>query len=427
MIKKAKKIFSTDLVKVFSFTGFSTLIKLITSYVTIKVVASMIGPAGIALVGQFQNFISIFTTLGAGGINNGVVKYISEFKSNDNNLQKYLSNGLKLTAFFSGISGLFLIILSVYLSRWVLFSDEYFYLFVFFGFSLILTSFNNFFLSVLNGFKEYKKFVSINIFTNVISLVFTITLVWKYKLSGALISLVTCQGIIFLFTIFFLKKEKWFSKKIILDSLNRAIVRKYLSYTIMAFVTALTLPVSQLLIRGFIIKEFSITEAGYWEAINKISGMYLMFITSSLSVYYLPKLSEITDFNILRKEIFSTYKIITPIVFVTLVLIFLLKNFIITLLFTKSFYPMENLFLWQLIGDFFKILSWILAFVMVAKSMTKLYIFTEILFASVLILLTYFFINQNGIVGSTQAYCLNYFLYFILMIMIFRKKLYTAL
>ena len=66
MIKKIKKIIKSDLVKVFSFTGLSTLIKLITGYVTVKFVASIIGPSGIALIGQLQNFSAIFTTLGAG-------------------------------------------------------------------------------------------------------------------------------------------------------------------------------------------------------------------------------------------------------------------------------------------------------------------------------------------------------------------------
>ncbi len=422
MIAKTKKILSSDLVKVFSYTGFSTLIKLITSYVTVKVVASIIGPSGVALVGQLQNFTSIFTTVGAGGINNGVVKYVSEYKEDETNLQKYLKNGFKLTAYFSGISSLFLIALSTYLSRWVLFEEKYHYLFILFGLNLMLLSFNNFFLSVLNGFKEFKKFVSINIFTNIISLIFTVILVWLYGLKGALISLVTYQGFILLVTLFYLKKKSWFSIQL-WGNWDKQIVRKYFSYTLMALVTAMTLPVSQLLIRGYIIKEYSITDAGFWEGINKISAMYLMFITTSFSVYYLPKLAEITDNTILRKEIFKTYKIITPLIFITLVMIYLLKDIVINILFTKEFYPMKELFLWQLIGDFFKIMSWLLAFVMVAKSMTKMYIITEILFATSLVLLSYYFIDRYGILGSTQSYCINYFLYFVVMVVVFSKKL----
>ncbi|RZJ41836.1 MAG: O-antigen translocase, partial [Chryseobacterium sp.] len=279
MISKIKKVLTSDLVKVFSFTGLSTLIKLITSYITVKVVASVIGPAGVALVGQLQNFTAIFTTIGAGGINNGVVKLVSEHKEQESELKKYLKNGFKLTSFFSLISGFFLMILSTYLSKWVLFEEKYYYLFILFGTSLILLSFNNFFLSVLNGFKEFKSFVAINIFTNIVSLLFTVVLVWLYELKGALIAVVTYQGIILFITLFFLRKKKWFSREL-WGSWDKAVIRKYLSFSLMALVTAMTVPVSQLLIRGYIIQKFSITEAGYWEGINRISAMYLMFVTT---------------------------------------------------------------------------------------------------------------------------------------------------
>ena len=112
MIAKIKNVISSDLIKVFSFTGLSTIIKLVTSYVSVKVVAAIIGPSGIALIGQLQNFSSIFTTLGAGGINNGVVKYVSEYKDNETELQKYIRNGFKITVFLSLFFGLFLIVLS---------------------------------------------------------------------------------------------------------------------------------------------------------------------------------------------------------------------------------------------------------------------------------------------------------------------------
>ena len=194
----------------------------------------------------------------------------------------------------------------------------------------------------------------------------------------------------------------------------------------MALVTAMTVPVSQLLIRGYIIKEFSITEAGFWEGINRISAMYLMFVTTSFSVYYLPKLSEIKEDKLLRQEILKTYKIITPVIFVNLLIIYLLKDLVINILFTKEFYPMKELFLWQLIGDFFKILSWMLAFVMVAKSMTKTYITTEIVFSVLLVVLSYYFINQNGVVGATQSYCINYIIYFGAMIFVFKNKLFKT-
>ncbi len=417
----------SDLIKVFSFTGLSTLVKLITSYITVKVVASIIGPSGIALIGQLQNFVSIITTVGAGGINNGVVKYVSEYKDDEDELQKYLRNGFKITFYLSFVVGLLLIITSKYLGKWILLSDEFSYIFVFFGISLLLLSLNNYLLSILNGFKEFKRFVLLNIVTSIIGLIFTVSLVFLYHLKGALIATVSYQSVVLFFTIFFLRKSPWFHSKILWGKWDWAIVKKYLSYSLMALVSAATLPVSQLIVRGFIIKNYSMDSAGYWEGMNRISALYLMFITTSFSVYYLPRLSEIKEKHLLKQEIFKVYKIITPIIMGSLLFIFIIKDFLITFLFSKEFYPMIEFFLWQLIGDFFKIMSWILAFIMVAKSMIKLYILTEIVFSVLFVILSILFIDYFGVVGVTQAYCLNYFLYFLTMIFIFRKLLFNKI
>src|SRR5690606_9299370 len=141
----------------------------------------------------------------------------------------------------------------------------------------------------------------------------------------------------------------------------------------------------------------------------RVSALYLMFITTSFTVYYLPILSEIQDKLMLRREIFKIYKIITPVIIVSLIFIYYTKDFVITLLFSDEFRPMLGLFFWQLLGDFFKIMSWILAFIMVAKSMTKVYIVTEVVFSLLFVVLAMKFMYHFGLLGITQAYCLNYF------------------
>lgn len=411
--------------KIFSFTGLSTLIKIITGYISVKIVASIIGPSGVALIGQLQNVTSIFTTFGAGGINNGVIKYVSEFKNEETTLKKFLHIGFKITFVLSLFLGVLIIVFCSYLSKTILLDPKYYYVFVFLGISLLPLSLNNYFLSILNAFKEFKKFVIINIITSILGLLFTVFLVVKFQLEGALIANVTYQSVILFVTIFFIRKYFWFNKQYFLGKWDKSILKKYSSYSLMALVSVVTVPVTQMLIRIYIIEKYSIQEAGFWEGINRISGLYLLFVTTSVGVYYLPKLSEIKVDSLLRKEIFKTYKIITPIIFVCLVLIYLFRGFIINILFTKDFYPMKDLFLWQLLGDFFKIMSWLLGFLMIAKSMTKIYIITETIFAILLISLSYYFINLNGVIGATQSYCLIYFLHFITMICVFKNLIFT--
>jgi PST family polysaccharide transporter len=85
---------------------------------------------------------------------------------------------------------------------------------------------------------------------------------------------------------------------------------------------------------------------------------------------------------------------------------------------------MRDLFFWQLIGDFFKITSWLLAFLMIAKSMTKEFIITEIGSSLLFVSLALFLVNRNGIIGITQAYFINYIIYAFTMSIMFRKTIF---
>ncbi|HFG2909168.1 TPA: O-antigen flippase, partial [Escherichia coli] len=60
-----------------------------------------------------------------------------------------------------------------------------------------------------------------------------------------------------------------------------------------------------------------------------------------------------------------------------------------------------------------KIASWLYAFPMLSRGMTKWFISTEVFFSLSLIILSYLFINLYGLIGANMAYATNYFFYFI--------------
>lgn len=417
LFKRASK---ADIVKVFSLTSVSTLVKMLTGFVSVKVVASIIGPAGVALVGQLNNFATIAMSLSSGGINNGITKYISEFKSDEGKVRTYLSTALRITVICSLCVGVAMIVLNRLLSRLILQTEEYWYVFLIFGFTILLYALNLMLLSIVNGFKEFKKYVKINIANSVVGLCFTLVFVLTLGLPGALVSAVTYQSVMLFITMWMVRKSSWAAWSNFKERLNRLASKQYFKYTLMTLTTAATVPISQLLLRSYVISEISPIEAGWWEAMNRLSNMYLMVITTSFTVYYMPRLSELSDKYELRREIFKAYKLIVPILIVGFALIYLFRHLIIKILFSPEFLPMENLFIWQLTGDFFKICSWLLAFIMVAKAMSKAYIATEIIFALTYIAFGFVFMRMNGVVGITQAYLLNFVMYMICMIILFR-------
>lgn len=424
MLQKIKSLLNTDLTKVFSLNALATLVKMLTGFVSVKVVAVLIGPAGIALLGQLNNFSTIFLTLSTGGIYSGITKYIAENAGSQKKINIFLRTSVWITVVLSCACALILIIGSGYFSRIILKDDSYQSIMVVFGLTIIMYSLNGLASAIINGYKLFKDYVKINIGSSIVGLLFVVAFANFYGLYGALLATVTYQSVVFIITVLVCARHPWFKKVNLLGRFNFLASKRLAQFSLMALVSAATVPVSQLIVRGLLTTHTSIHDAGIWEGMNRISGMYLMVITSSLAVYYLPRLAEIKTKAELRNEIFSIYKFVLPFLFISTTLIYLFRHLVIRILFNDDFIGMEHFFIYQLAGDFFKIGSWLLAYQMLAKSMTRMFILTEILFSVSLIIFSMLFIATKGAVGASMAYCINYLLYWILMLVIFRKTLF---
>ncbi|HSF46294.1 MAG TPA: O-antigen translocase [Chitinophagaceae bacterium] len=424
MMMKVRQVFSTDLVKVSFLNGISTVIRMLAGVVSTKVVASVVGPVGIALLGQLSNFTTIILSLANGGITTGITKYISEHSEKEEKTSLYIGTAFRITFIFSLITGLVMIIGAGYFSNLILKGDEYRSVFYIFGITIIFYALNALLLAILNGFKEYKLFVRVNIISSLTSLLFSVVMALSFGLMGALISVVTFQSVVFLITLVLVSKTPWFSWSMFLGRIDRKSANNLIQYSIMALATAIIVPLSQLLVRGYIAGKLSVTDAGIWESVNRISGMYLMVVVTSFSVYYLPRLAELKNDSMIRKEVMSVYQLMIPFLIVASIGIYILRDLIIAILFTSEFNRMGDLLPFQLIGDILKMSGWVLGYLMVAKAMTRTYIFMEILNYALFVVLSYILISFYGVKGATIAYAIGHLIYLVGMFIIFRKMMF---
>jgi PST family polysaccharide transporter len=311
---------------------------------------------------------------------------------------------------------------SSYLSEVAFKSRDFWLVYFLFGLFVALISFNAIFSAILNGLKEIRKYTLINICNSLVGVSVTVLGAYLFGLLGVLISSTATAIIVFIINIIIFKKLG-ISWKPDFRLFDKKVVKMLSAFSLMAVVSGFVVPAMQILVRDRIMLQFSATEAGYWQAVTKISDYYLGFITSVLAVYYMPRLSEIHIKSELQHEIIKGYKLILPIVSIIALLIWIFKGIIIHAIFTPAFLPMKPLFTYQLIGDFFKIGSWLLAYLMIAKAMTKTYIITEILFSASYVALSYYFISQYGIIGATYSFCINYGIYWIVMAGIMKNKI----
>ncbi|MGO1159727.1 O-antigen translocase [Acinetobacter lwoffii] len=403
--------------------GLAVLIKTITMFVLNKILAVYLGPTGYAAIGQFQNFIQMVTTFAGSAINTAVVKYTAEYHEDESKQRAIWKTAGSIVFLFSLIFAFLILIFQGQLSLYIFHSLKYQTVFIWFAVFLIFFNFNTLFLAILNGKKEILKLVLANITGSLFALIITSMLAIKLHLYGALVALSIYQSIAFIVTLFLCYRANWFKFSSLLGKIDLEITKKFSSFILMALVSAICVPLSQMLIRAYLTQEFSLAYAGYWEAMIRISTVYLMLVTTTLGVYYLPRLSELNKIDEIKKEVYLGYKFLFPLTVVGGIIVFVLRDWIINLLFTPSFAPMQDLFFWQMMGDALKIGSWILAYLMLSKAMTKLYISTEIIFTLSLIALTYVCTQFFGFKGVSIAHLINYGMYWIVISLFIFKQL----
>lgn len=411
-----------NLFKTSFYTSIATAISFISGFIVTKVVAVKIGPSGIAYLGQFQNTTAILTMFATGAISSGVIKYLAQYKHDPVKKQQIISTAALIVFCSSMVVSLFVVSASGYLSRAAFKTSDFWIVYLLFGIFTMTVSFNVIFTAILNGLNEIKRLTIVNICGSLIGICLTVLFAYYFGVKGVLLSSTALSVVIFCIHLYIFNKAG-ISWKPAFKKWDKPVVRMLLGFTLMAVVSGLLVPTIQIMVRDKIMRGFTIEEAGYWQAVTKISDYYLTFITLVLGVYYMPKLSEIQDRIGLRQEIAKAYKIVLPAVTVIALLIWLCRDLVIYVLFTPSFVPMKPLFTFQLLGDVFKIGSWLLANIMIAKAMVRTYIITEFIFAATYVALCFFFINQYGVIGATYGFCVNYALYWIVMAFIMKKRI----
>jgi PST family polysaccharide transporter len=419
-----KNAFRTDLVNVTVLNTFATVIKMLTGLISVKVVASFIGPSGVALLGQLNNFASVLLTLSNGGINAGITKFIAEHRSDKKTINGFVATGLVITFLLSSVISLILLLGSRYLSDIILHDTKYWLVFVLFGVTIFFYSLNALFISVINGLKEFRKYVSVNIIGSVVGLVFSIVLVWSYGTYGALLAAVSFQSVVFIVTCYFIFKMELVDFRRIFGFAEWDKVIRLVGFSLMALTSALTVPTAQMFIRNAIIEVHGINDAGIWEGMNRISSMYLMVVTTSLGVYLLPKLSSLRSDIEIRTELFRVFRFILPFLVFSALIIYMFREQIIHLLYTNDFLTMESLFAYQLVGDFLKICGWVFGYLLLARAMTRMYVFLELMNFAGFILVAEYFVASMGAKGATVGYAVVYLLYLGVLIVYFRKILF---
>ena len=413
------------LLKMTSLNAVVITIRLLISAVVQRLLTEYVGPVGQYKIGQLRSLTQLLISVCSLGTFNGVVKYIAEYKKDELELQKLFSSVFVFLVIGVSISGIFLFLFATWISEYLFASPDYSYLIKLTAVVIPFIAVQRVFNGVINGLSEYKKYAKIDLIGYIISILLTVLFLLSYNLDGALVAIAITpivQVSVMLFFFYNVLREYIQFKKL---SFKAPIAKALLAFTFMSFVSSILLPIVEIDIRSMLEERLSGREAGVWTNMTFISQIYMVFSTSIFTLYVIPKFTGIFNFENFKKEVISIYKTLLPLFAAGMLLVFLLRNLIIDLIY-PGLTEMAPLFKWQLLGDFIRLASLVLAHQFLAKKLVFNFIFTEILSLSLFYGLAYFLVEKFNVEGVVIAHfircIITFFVISFLVIRYFRKQ-----
>ena len=184
-----------------------------------------------------------------------------------------------------------------------------------------------------------------------------------------------------------------------------------LRYAALTLVSILCHNLAQIIIRSWLQESHGWNVVGYWQAMTRMSDAYLQVINVFFVAYLLPRLSR--ERNTLKaiSEIGSMYRFVLPILALLLIVGFFVRDIVIDIFLTPRFYLTRDLFLPQLIGDFFKVAAFIPGYLLLARGYMPLLLLTDPVQISMLLVLSSITVVDFGASGVCWSYCVTYSIY----------------
>ncbi len=398
------------IIKTTGVIGLVQVFKLVFGFIQNKVLAVVVGPSGIGIWGLYNSFVQLISSFSTLGIDQAGVRQIAQNQGD----KKKVSDTIwvfRNSIFFLSI---FFVIIIIIFSRnisTILFGDDTYHIgIIIVSFAVLLNSFNQGQISILNGFRDIKKIAKSQIYGAIGGGVFAIILVVLYKDKGIPFFILAVSSISAFFSWKFVKKYKISALRPSF-SVVKSEFSVLFSIGIGIAYSAIIVAIITYLMQVYIREEFGLNILGIYNASFTISNIYIGVILSAMGVDLMPRLSKIiTDKKLVNKMINDQMELGLLIASIGIVGILLFSPIILSILYSSEFSEGKDIIRWQILGVFLRVLAFPLGYILIIKKKTIQFIVVQ----TVMWLGNYLFLILFTNLWGVDVLGLNYFVAYIL-------------
>ncbi|MBC6607852.1 hypothetical protein H8B13_13580 [Hymenobacter sp. BT188] len=385
-----------------------------------KMLALYGGPGGLTLLAHFQNLLALFTTLPNDGVHVGVVKYLAPLRAGSGRYRAWFGAGIILNMVGLVLGGLALVLAPGPLVGVFRLTAGWFLWFVL-GISML--SAHALLGSVLLAAGKLRAYVWLTVtlsFLSVSGIGAALALGWRIE--QVLLTYLLAQGLTLLPTVVVCWRAGLLPR--IRGKVSRTALRGLGRFLLMAGSLLLFGTAVNFALREVLIARFGLAQTDLWQAVAKVSDNYTMVFTGLMSSVYYPRLAALsTQPSAQQAYVRTVLLLLAPVLAVGLSLIYLLRDWLLPLLFDERFAAASSLFAPQLLGDWLKFLTWLLLFLLTAKAQVGRYVAVQAGSAMLYVALLQGLLPTYGLLGVPLAHAGRFGVLLLLSAVYFRSYL----
>lgn len=401
--------------KATSVFGGVQIFNIIISIIRSKFVAILLGPTGMGISGLLSATLAMIAALTNFGLGTSAVKDIATAQSSGKDARiSTVVIVIRRLVWLTGLLGaLVTIVFSKLLSQITFGNTEYTWAFIFLSVTLLLNQINVGQKVLLRGMRKISYLAQAGIIGSALGLVTTVPLYYYYGIKGIVPSIIITSVSTLLISWFFASKLK--IKPIIV---SRGIaIKEGKGMLSLGFIISLSGIISlgaSYVVRIYISNIGGVIDVGLYNAGFAIINTYVGLVFTAMGTDYYPRLAASADSNEKSKTIINQQAEIALLIIAPIVMVFLVFiNWVVIILYSTKFIPINEMILYAALGIFFKAASWSIAFIFAAKGARKLIFWNELIANSYLLALNIIGYYYWGLTGLGISFLVGYMLYLI--------------
>ena len=421
------------IMKAISIFGGAQFFQILIAMIRSKFISVLLGPAGIGIAALLQAGTGLIAGLTSFGLSTSVIKNISaaQAEGDDEKVGRVIAVFRSLV-WTTGLLGFLVTLgLSSYLSQITFGNKDYTWAFAVLSITLLVNQISAGQSVLLRATRQVKLMAKSSMVGSLLGLLTTIPLYYIFGLHGIVPALLISAFTSLFLSWFFASKSSFKNIKVDFSTVKLEGKEMLIMGFVISISGIITIAFSYL-VRIFISNYGSIYDVGLYSAGFAIVNTYVGMIFTAIASDYYPKLSEVAhDVDKMNKTINQQAEISILILSPAILIFIVFIKRVIFLMYSEAFLPVNQMILFAMAGILFKALSYVISFVFLVKSTSKIFFWNELIsniYMLVLNIAGYYFYGLNGLgVSFLLTYILYAFQVYLVSKSLFKFKLDSEL